>query len=167
MPSHSPGHKTVWEAHWTNATSESSMPPKSEHEFQAAFLFVCIRYFFTAVINTMTKMTPRVHGLTVPEGESLWWWGKKRHNGRQLEQHLGTHILIYKQESERANWECWECFENHPQWHTSFNKAIPSNPFQTVPPTVGQIWVWEPKPMRVILIQTSTFHSLAPKGLWL
>ena len=38
------------------------------------------------------------------------------------------------------------------KWHTSFNKATPSNPSQTVPP----IGVWAYEPMGSMLTQIST-----------
>jgi hypothetical protein len=34
-------------------------------------------------------------------------------------------------------WVFWT-IKAHPQWHTSFNKATPLNPSQTVPPTEDQ-----------------------------
>ena len=53
---------------------------------------------------------------------------------------LRANVLVHKQETENilGMMGVFEDFRAHPQRHSSFNKATPPNPSQTVPPIRNQ-----------------------------
>lgn len=54
---------------------------------------------------------------------SPWWWNK----GLPATVAESLHLNLQVGSSEMAYLEYQECFENHPQWQTSFIKATPNS----------------------------------------
>ena len=105
--------------------------------------------------NSMTKAIYRGKHLTgglltVSEGKTMMWgWGGSRQAGMVLELYMTapSRPVSFRR---RGVW-FWHGLlksQSLPQWHTSFNKAIPPNPSQTVQLTDGQAFkymsLWGP-----------------------